>query len=340
MNIAIFTKNWIGDVVFETPAIHAIKDNFPDARLIAITPKRCAEVLRVNPDIAEVVVFDDRNEDKGVISKWQLIRRLKALKIDQIYLFHRSFSRALIATFAGIRERIGYDTKGRGLLLTRAVREPSDGMHAVQYFLHLLQSTGLRVSGDYQYAFYYSEQDRLKVSSLLEKHRLDPAKLVAINPGANWLPKRWPVECFRQLAHQLVRRYGVQVAITGSKEDETLGEVIMNGDGAHSSIVSLCGKTTLCELGAFFSLCRLLVSNDSGPLHIGAGVGTNVLGIFGPTDPTLTGPLGRGRNVVVHYVPDGARVPWYGKNFPFGNWLEHISVDHVLKTIEREQLLV
>ena len=331
MNVAIFTKNWIGDVVFLEPAIRVMKRNFPEATLFAICPKRCVPVLEANPNVAGVITFDDRREDKSLFSKWKLIQKLKRLGVERIYLFHRSWSRALIAKFAGIQERIGYDTKSRGFLLSHAIPEPENHAHSVDYFLELLGASGLDISDEQIYRFYFLEEDRLRIQSLLSEFKLEPKKLIALNPGANWLPKRWPVEYFRDLACELVKRYGVQVVVTGNSQDQALGNIVQNGEAR--TVISLCGKTTLRELGALYATCRLLISGDSGPLHIGAGVGTNVIGLFGPTDPKLTGPRGPGHNVVLHYVPPNERVPWHGKRFPFGQWMERITVRQVLDAI-------
>ena len=337
MNIVIFTKNWIGDVIFETPAIRAIKENFPKAYLIAITPRHCVEILQVNPYIDEVIPFDAREEEKGLIAIWHFIRRLKKQPIEQAYLFHRAQKHAWIAFLAGAKKRIGYRTKGRRFILTQAIEEPEGPIHDVQYFLDLLRSAGLKIQGEYPYEFFYSPEDETKVRSWFEEYGLSSSKLVALNAGANWLPKRWPPEYFQDLAHRLVEKYGVQIILTGSKEDESTVRTIM-GSRNGSNMVSFCGKTTIRELGALFSKCRLVVSNDSGPLHIATGVGTNVVGLFGPTQPLETAPLGRGRNVVVHYAPEGMKLPWIGKNFP-SPWMESIRVEEVLRVIEREGLL-
>ncbi len=338
MTIAVFTKNWIGDVIFQSPAFQALKDNFPGSKLIAVTHPRCVEVLAVSPFVDEIIAFDDRGADKNPLAKLKLIRQLRKRKVDQIYLFHRSWSRAFIARLSGAKVRAGYNTKGRGFLLSRSVPEPKTPVHSVVYFLDLLRAAGLKLERDYEYSFHFSKEDLDEVKKLLSASAVQTQNLVALNPGANWLPKRWPVEYFRELARRLVQDYSVQVVVTGGKSDERLGSNIV-GDSKTSGVVSLCGKTNLRELGALFSLCRLVISNDSGPLHIAAGVGANVLGIFGPTDPKLTGPLGKGKNIVIHYAPEGEHIPWYGKEFPYGRWMEHISVDQVLETIRRENFL-
>ncbi|MBI4395265.1 MAG: lipopolysaccharide heptosyltransferase II [Candidatus Omnitrophica bacterium] len=336
MNILVFTKNWLGDVIFETPAIRAIKENFPNSHLVAVTPRQCVPILEANPYVDEIIPFNDRSEEKGLIRKWRFIQKLKAHRIDKAYLFHRAQKHAWIAYLAGARERIGYDTKWRRYLLTRFISEKEELIHDVEYFLNLLQADGLKISGDYPYEFYFLPEDERKVQALLIEHGLKTEKLVAINPGANWIPKRWPPSYFRELAHRLVDHFGVQIVLTGSAQDRAVADEILNGN---SSFVSLAGKTTIREAGALFSKCRLVVSNDTGPLHIASGVGANVLGLFGPTASRETAPLGRGRNVIIHYFPEGVKLPWMGKKFP-SRWMELISVEDVFRTIETEKLLV
>ena len=340
MNVAVFTKNWLGDVIFETPAIRTIKENFPDCHLIAVTPRACVDILEPNPYVDEIIPFNDRKEEKGFVQKWRLIQKLRKYRIDKAYLFHRAQKHAWIASLAGAKERIGYSTKWRKYLLTRTIPEQEDFVHDVEYFLNLLRADGLKISGDYPYEFYFLPEDEQKANGLLKEHGLTSENLIAINPGANWAPKRWPIEYFGKLADRLMERYGVQVVVTGNSDDEPLAQkMLSNGRSNNPSVVSMCGKTTIRELGALFSKCRLVISNDTGPLHVAGGVGANVIGIFGPTQLKETAPLGRGRNVVIHYAPEGAKLPWVGEDFPFGQWMEHISVDDVLQVIEKERLL-
>ncbi len=338
MVIGCVLKNWLGDVVFSSAAIRVIRQNFPTAKIVCMAPGRCLPILEANPNVDEVIPFDERSEQRGIIAKLKLIGQLRQFKFDHVYLFHRSFTRALMVWLSGAKQRIGYNTKGRGFLLTRSISEPKEKMHAVDWALELIRRSGLPVTTDALYDFYFTKEDLKKVKELLSKVGAGPGRLVALNPGANWFPKRWPVERFRDLAAELVRRYDVQVIVAGAQNDKALSDTIVAG-ARDPRVFSLAGQTQLRELGALFSLCSLVISSDSGPLHIAGGAGAHVLGMFGPTDPAITGPRGHGKNVVIHYVPEGEKVPWFGNRFPKNGWMEHISVEEVLKTIEREKLL-
>src|SRR3989338_3521051 len=128
MKILIFTKNWLGDILFEFPAIAEIRLRFPGSEIVCLGRKRCLDVLERNPDVNRVIVFDERNEHANFSAKWKLIRDLRREVWDQAYLFHRSRTRAFLALLAGAKERIGY-ASGRNWLLTTAVAEPSGPLH-------------------------------------------------------------------------------------------------------------------------------------------------------------------------------------------------------------------
>ena len=337
MIIGCFLKNWLGDVVFASAAIRAIKMNYPSAKIICFAPERCVDILKSNPYIDQIVSFDEKGKERGLWAKIRFIFKIRKLKLDQIYVFHRSFTRALIAFFSGAKVRIGYNTKNRGFLFTKTFPEPSGRVHSVDYFLNLIKLSGLQIPSVGFYEFYFEKQDLDKVRDVLLKRGIHSGRLVAIHPGANWTPKRWPSSHFSDLAREIAKRYDIYVVVTGGMDDLLLSKKIIE-DARDPRVISLAGELELRELGALFSLCSLMISSDSGPLHIAGGVGTNVIGIFGPTDPVLTGPRGRGKNIVVQHVPEGEAIPWYGKIFP-KNWMEQISADQILQKIEQEKLL-
>lgn len=326
MKILVFTKNWLGDVIFETPALKILKSNYPGARIVCATTPRCEEILKKNTYVNEVVLFDERSTHRSLKAKWQFVKWLRGEKFDQAYILHRSFTRAFLALLGGVKERIGYATKGRRWILTQAVRNDSDDKHHVFYFLDLLKKVGLKVEGDFYYEFYFSEEDDRKAANLLSDKGLNLSQLVALNPGGNRANKRWPVHQFAEAADRLVERYGCSLVITGHTQDDPIASDIIHAT-KHAKPVSLCGNTRLGDLGAVFSRCKLVISGDSGPLHIAAGVGANVLALFGPTDPKLTGPFGRGKNVVIQAETRD------------DHSMSTIKLSRVMQVIEEEHLL-
>ena len=338
MKILIVTKNWLGDILFEIPAIQAIRENFPKAHLTALAPARCQEILQAVPYLDEVRVFDERSGEKSLPSKVHFMGWLRQQKFDQVFLFHRSFTRSLLTALGGIPQRVGYETSKRKWLLTRPVPLPSRPLHQVDFFLVLLKWAGLKVNFESECQFFYRPDDNAKAYALMEANGLREENFVAFHVGANWGPKRWPANHFAELAGRLQKNFSCPVVLTGSQSDERIATEIVKIYSQGNNLISLCGKTSLGVLGALYQKAAFVVSSDSGPLHIASGVGTPVVALFGPTCPRMTGPRGIGKKIVIQFVPEGYSVPWKGGNLPEGGWMEKISPEVVFQKIKDENL--
>lgn len=337
--ILVFTKNWLGDVIFEEPFIRALKVCFPDSEIHAATAPRCRVILEANPNIDKVLEFDDRKADHSWSAKMRFIKTIRNESYTRTFILHRSFSRALIVRLAGIPYRAGYDTKGRRFLLTHPVRELDAKVHRVDYFLNILSELDLMpVFPDRFYKFYFREEELENVMSQLDALSLPSGKFVVLNPGGNWDKKRWPAESFAALADLLYNKFDLKVVISGSEADELLaGEIIKNVKTA--SVTSLCGKTSLRESGALFSQAALVISADSGPSHIASGVGAPVIVLFGPTEHLETGPRGNNRSFVISNVPKGCSVPCFNEACHENICMKGITPDRVMQLIKEKNLL-
>lgn len=335
MKILIFTKNWLGDILFQLPAIEAIAKQYPEAGITCAAPKRCKDILEAHPAIHEVLVFDEKNEHRSLFAKWKFLKSIRQKDFSHTYFLHRSRTRACLAWLAGIRERIGYRGK-RSFFLTKAVKEPQNpNLHQVGYYLYLMEEAGIPVSVDARYRFYFSKQALKFSEQLFERHGLKENEVVCFHLGANWEPKRWPPENFAILADAIDEKWHLPIVVTGAKRDEVLFKKLKSRV-KKARVVSLIGNTNLEELGAFYSKISALVTGDSGPMHIASGAGAPVLALFGPTDPNLTGPRGVGPTRILSFVPQGYHVPWYKKEFPESGWLSNLSPQTVLKAINEE----
>lgn len=331
MKILIFTKNWVGDMLFQMPAIDAIAAAWPQAEIVCLVPARCREMLRAHPRVNRVLVFDERKEQKSWHSRIGFALTLRREKWDKAFLFHRSRTRAFIALLAGALERIGYG-KGREWLLNRPVKEPADKLHHVDYFLNLVRAAGVKTPEKGFYCFYRSEEDERSARDLLSAQDLQPGRFMCFHLGANWEPKRWPPAHFAALADSIFREYGIPAVMTGAPDDKPLAEEVLRSV-KEARVLSLIGQTRLGVLGSLFRQAAFVVSGDSGPMHIAAGSGARVAALFGPTDPAQTGPRGQGESLVIHHVPQGFTSPWYGKNLPEGGWLSRIQPAEVLSAL-------
>ena len=332
MKILIVTKNWLGDILFEIPAIETIARAYPQAEIVCMGPERCRKILEAHPAVHRFFCFDEKKEQRSFLSKIKFVMGLRSEKWDRAYLFHRSRTRAFLLLCAGVKERTGYAPAGRRRFLTHPVPEPKSPLHHRDYFLELLEKSGFERPSDLACRFYFPEDDEKKAEILLEKNGLK--QFVCFHLGANWEPKRWPAGHFARLADMIFEKWNLTVVLTGGREDLPLGEAVMK-EAPKARVVSLIGQTSLTELGALFSKAVFVVSGDSGPLHIASGVGTPVIALFGPTDPALTGPCGPGDKIVLKFVPEGYHTPWYGE-MPASGWLSHIQPEQVMAVIEEK----
>jgi len=297
--ILVRAPNWIGDVVLSLAAVRDLRRrNFPDARIEVLARPWVAELYRAVPEVDAVRVTRRFRADA---------RALRAT-FDAAVLLPNSFSAALQAWLSGIPERWGYATDGRAPLLTRAPRVPPQvrGRSQVYYYRAMLAGAGLRVSATPDVSLVCPPEWAAGSRRLLDDG--EGAPWVAINPGATFgTAKRWLPERFAAVGDALARR-GARVAVVGGAAERSVGEAIVAQMTAPARM--LCGETTLPELAGVLSRAALLVTNDSGPMHLAAALGRRVVAVFGPTDWRETHPVGAEHRLVresVHCAPCGLR---------------------------------
>jgi lipopolysaccharide heptosyltransferase II len=331
--ILIFNVNWLGDVLFSTATIRNIRHNYPNSFIACIIPSRCYPILKDNPHLDEIIVFDEKDRHKGILAQLNFVRLLKKKKFDVAFLLHRSFTRALICRLADIPERFGYYTRKRGFLLTKKIILPKkDTLHRIDYYLNILEKAGLKVEDRYL-EFFISDEDIKFVEDFLNKHSIYKDDfLVAINPGANWLPKRWPPEYWARLADRLIAEFSAKVIITGSHHD--LGLALSIKELMKEKPIIASGALNLKQLGALCKRLGLFITADTGPLHIANSIGTKkIIALFGPTSPEVTGPYPL-KNVVILSKDVGCRVPCYMVRCKDNRCMQAVTPDEIIKEIK------
>ncbi len=329
--ILIINVNWIGDVLFSTPFIRTVREAYPDSYIACLLHPRCREMLELNPRLNEIIIYDEEGAHRSLRGKAALVKSLRDKKFDTAFILHRSFTKALIAALAGIKERIGYPTKNRAFLLTNAVEEPTEEVHKVEYFLDIARSCGLKIS-DRSYEFFIKDADRDFIKGILSSEGVTEKELlVVLCPGGNWDPKRWPKENFAKLGDLLVERFGARIVISGAKKDSGLAEDIRNIMKAKPVVT--CGKTNLKQLGALLERADLVVANDTGPMHLAVAMRTRTIALFGPTSPHITGPYGKGDYKVI-FKNDKCDVPCYDFSCADNRCMADIKVEDVFKEAE------
>jgi heptosyltransferase-2 len=329
--ILVFTTNWLGDALFLSPLLAALKKNFPQSLLAVLCVPRVREIFQNNPDIDKIIIYDEKGRDRGLISRLIFIFKLHKERFDTAFIIKPSLSRTLMLKYAGIKQIIGFDNPKSGWLLSVRVPPPNKVLHKVDYFLTMLDYLGLKIP-QRKYEFSPSAEDKNYINRLLSQKRISrDLPLIVINPGANWYPKRWPAENFAELIKRIKEKSPLNIAITGAGKDRDLSEEIIRKSGRE--VFDFTGQTTLGQLGALMQEAKIVISADSGPMHIAAAVGKKVIALFGPTSPAITGPYPPEEHIIIQ-KDVGCEVPCYDKNCQDYRCMQAISVDEVLQKVE------
>jgi len=332
--ILIFNVNWLGDVLFSTATIRNIRRNFPDSFIACVIPSRCYSVLKGSPHIDEIILFDDKDPHKGMQAKLNFIQLLKNKRFEAVFLLHRSFTRTLICRLADIPERIGYSTKKRAFLLTKKIIPPKkNSLHRIDYYLNIIEKAGLRVEDRYT-EFFISDEDEKFIKEFLDNNAVKKNDfLVGINPGGNWLPKRWPSLYWARVADRLISDFGFKVIITGSTSDIGLAREIK--EAMIERPIFACAKLNIKQLGALCKRLDLFITADTGPLHIANAVGTKkIIALFGPTSTLITGPLPPD-NISILRKDAGCKMPCYVVNCKDNRCMKAITPEEVLAEVRK-----
>ncbi len=290
--ILIRSANWVGDAIMTTPAIKAVRQNYPDAHITLLAKPWVVPVFEHNPHLNSIMVYDAGGRHKGSIGIMRLARDLKFKNFNLAILLQNAFEAALIVWLAGIRHRIGYTTDGRSLLLTQRIRSwrKLKKGHLVDYYRGLLTGAGLSAASR-NLRLYLTPKECHEAEEILLSYGISlNTTIVGINPGATYgTAKRWPQERYAQLSKTLIREHGAQILIFGGPGEVQLGAEIAASVG--KGCLNLCNRTSLRQAMALINCCHAFVSNDSGLMHVAAALDIPQTAIIGPTDPVATGPL-------------------------------------------------
>jgi len=290
-SILISRLRFIGDVVLTTPVIKALKQHYPNASICYLTEATPASVLANNPHLEEVIIFPSEFlTGLSILTKCKKqLRFIQSLRKRQFDLTIDLFGnpRSALLTWAmGSRYRVGYDVRGRGRAYNIKIKR-SKSLRVVDAYLDAVRTIGVPADDD-RTEVYFSAKDVKWAENWLDKNNRRGAQpLIALNPGASWPAKAWGAEQFVELAKGLIKSVNATVLlITEPGKQEAIAR-ICNQLGCAGSIVE---TDSLTHLAALISSCDLYVSNDCGPMHISAAVGTPTIGLFGPSCPEIWFP--------------------------------------------------
>ena len=303
--ILVKGTNWVGDTILAFPAVHSLRTIFPNSQIYILTKSYLAELWMANSNIDEVIPYDIPKRFLRIFAEMKIAQFLRGRSIDLAIILPRSFSSALMIFCGGIPCRIGYAGEARDWLLTEKVRRSPELLrqHRMNYYLQLINILDNSVPPSLPQLSINGEVQGW-ARRFLQRKGLQDKLLVGFNPGSFYgEAKCWFPDRFVKLGRKLIKEKETFIFIFGSsnpKERDLNASIAQEiGEGC----LNLTGKTTLLQLASLLQLCRLLVTNDTGTMHIGAAVGTRVVAIFGSTDPRTTSPLGEGHVVVRKEVP-------------------------------------
>jgi heptosyltransferase-2 len=299
--VLIRSSNWLGDAAMSVPAVRAIKNGRPDIQLTIAAPDKIAAMWKLIPEVNAIIPFPDTS----LLSVVGLLKQ--QMSFDVAILFPNSLRVALETWLSGIPRRVGYRGHWRSWFVKQIVREPrkpGPPEHHSLRFLRIARECGAETA-DTQLSTLNSERIREQAAQRPTGYQpstinYQPLK-IGLCPGAEYGPaKRWLPERFAEAAAKITAQSSAQWILLGTKQDAAIGEQIAAAIGDHC--VNRIGQTTLEELIDELRRCSLLLTNDTGTMHLAALLGVPVVAVFGSTEPRLTGPLGNGHIILRHHV--------------------------------------
>lgn len=297
MRILILKPSSLGDVVQAVPVLRLLKLHWPDSDIFWWIDSGLAPLLEADPDLAGIVRFERRRWalPANWPEVWHSVQWMRRQSFDLVIDLQCLLRSGVFAWLANGKLLVGLDEAREGArgFYDIAVRRDSFHTHAVDWYLSVLKVLDVPRHWNFKWL-----PERPEISSAVKrKWDTASARWIVIQPGARWMNKRWPVENYTRLIRQLLAaRPDFRCAILGSGDDAAAGAALAQADPKRC--LDLTGKISLPEMVEWIRLSELMVSNDTGPMHVAAAIGKPLVALFGPTEPRRTGPYGQLQNVL------------------------------------------
>lgn len=301
-NILIIKPSSLGDVIHALPVLRVLKNKFPEARISWIINKELSELIEGSPYIDEIFLFHRKrwynwlNLPVNLIDFTKFIFRIRKRRFDTVIDLQGLMRSGIISFLSGSSCRIGFENARElsPFFYTDKILLPDKKIHSVERYIYTAKSLGADDT-ERDFTIRISDEDIESVENFLkEKGVGDTKRIVVVNPWARWETKCWPIQNFLSLIERLRKEGLLPILISGNEFKEDTEELIKRFS---EPPIAFLGQP-LKRLTALLKRSHLLVTNDSGPMHIAAAVNTPVVALFGPTDPLLTGPYGNGHIVI------------------------------------------
>ena len=285
--ILVVRYRFIGDMVLSVPFLRNLRYAYPDSQIDMLVAPNSGEVIEECPYVNNFIYFDTTRKHKYESGKgekqsfWHYVRLLRKEKYDKAYILKRSLSSALLCFFAGIKERIGYDTENRVIFLTKKLKYDTKS-HESLCMLDVLKKDGIEIKDTYLENWVTAENEK-NVEALFEKNNLNNNLTKAVvSAAASNDGKTWDINNYAQIIEYLSNEKGIQTIFIGAKSDKELYENIKYNSPLKLPPVNLCGQVSIKDSLALLKRVDFILGNDSGTLHMASSVKTKVIGIYGP----------------------------------------------------------
>lgn len=335
-NILIVRTDRIGDVVLTTPCLKALRRRFPEARMSILTSPLTSPLIEGNPYLNDALVDDREQGNAGFGGFLKLVEELKKCHFDLAIIFHTKRRTNLACFLSGIPHRMGYKNNKFGFLLTHPLKDVRHlGLkHESQYCLDVLEAFGIPGQELELWINSCAKEDR-GVEEILKRNNISlDKKIVIIHPGASDPSKYWPSYRFAELIDCIDKFYPSQFVLIGEPAIQKIGEAIMAK--AQKKILNLIGATSVEQLVSLIKHCDMLISNDSGPVHIAAALKVPVVSIFTRNQPGINPerwhPLGEKSRWIA--VPKELNISFAKAQEVDSRYLELIGVNEVFELVD------
>lgn len=311
--VMIINPFGVGDCLFADPFIANIKKAYPSARISYIANHRTQALIQSNPHVDKVICYErdefEADRKRNVLAyfkRWQaFINSMRDAKCDIVFDFSLNRMFGCLTWIVGIKKRIGYDYKRRGIMLTHKIElKGYENKHVVEYYLDLLKLVDIPVVVK-EMSLHVGKTEEIWAGQWLVDQKItDLSKLVAVVPGggASWgnraNRKRWPASKYAALIDKMIADLGVTVILFGDIKEKALAEEITTLSA--SPVYSAVGQTSILQMAALFKYCNFALVNDGGPLHVAVASKVKTVSIFGPVDDKVYGPYPREGHYVVN----------------------------------------
>jgi heptosyltransferase II len=302
VKILVINPFGIGDVLFSTPLLRNLKKYNPTCKLYYLCNKRVAPLLRNNPLIEKIFIYerDDFEQIKQQSrflwfkSMFSFLMSIRKEHIDISFDLSLNTKFGFFSFFAGIPQRIGFDYKKRGFFLTRKlVIDGFNDKHVAEYYLDILRLVGIPVSEE-PFELFLANDDKTEAEGILRQHGFEKKRIIGIAPcggesfGKHAGIKRWPLENFATVINRLIRQYDVGIILlAGPKEKEEINAIIRLVNKSENIIDAT--ECSIVQIAALVEKSDIVLSNDTGPLRFANAFGNKIVAIFGPVDDTVYG---------------------------------------------------